>query len=390
MKQVSCRHFTGYRPCEKNIVCDCNCPSKSTPSIYLLIIHLGASGSVARSTALLPSLHRKYPDCHITWITDPPNQWILQNNGLIDQILTTSARDLLKLKALSFDFCFCLDKSLEAFGIINSSRCQKIFGFKGEGPRGACVPAQKLSETLWNLGLDNHAKFFLNKKTELELVAEVCGLKEFFGRDEYVIQLTADEQALSEQRRHQWIRHRRKSIVVGINTGCGAIIAYKKLSVDMHRQLIEDLEKLKCVQVVLLGGPSEELQNAVIASGLPALQSPTTGGLRDGIISVQACDLIISGDSLGMHLGIGLKKWVIAWFGPTCSHEVDLYDRGVKVVSPANCSPCWKRMCKNNPMCYDLVKTQEIIRGVQQGIQWHQQTSLFKQPSSAICSSASL
>ena len=76
------------------------------------------------------------------------------------------------------------------------------------------------------------------------------------------------------------------------------------------------------------------------------------------MMSVAACDMVISGDSLGLHMGIAMKKWCVAWFGPTCDQEIELYDRGVKVLANAPCSPCWKRVCDRKPMCYDLVDLQ--------------------------------
>jgi heptosyltransferase-2 len=139
--------------------------------------------------------------------------------------------------------------------------------------------------------------------------------------------------------------------------------------VDAHRRLIASLKGLG-VKIVLLGGPEDRLRNQQIAHGLQVISSPTDQGLRDGLISMDACDIVISGDSLGMHMGIALKKWVVAWFGPTCAHEIDLYDRGAYVLSTAPCSPCWKRSCNKNPMCYDLVDLNELIQGVKKGIQW--------------------
>ena len=100
------------------------------------------------------------------------------------------------------------------------------------------------------------------------------------------------------------------------------------------------------------------------------IQSPTRKGLRDGLASVEACDLIFSGDSLGMHMGIALKKWVVAWFGPTCAQEIDLYGRGVKVMTKATCSPCWKRVCSQPVMCYDQVDFDQALNGLSKGIEW--------------------
>ena len=50
------------------------------------------------------------------------------------------------------------------------------------------------------------------------------------------------------------------------------------------------------------------------------------------------CDVVISGDSLGMHMAIALSKHVVAWFGPTSPQEIDLYDRGVKLLADRLCT----------------------------------------------------
>ncbi|MCB0362324.1 MAG: hypothetical protein KDD35_06365, partial [Bdellovibrionales bacterium] len=87
--------------------------------------------------------------------------------------------------------------------------------------------------------------------------------------------------------------------------------------------------------------------------------------------SVDACDIIVTGDSLGMHMGIALEKWVVAWFGPTCAHEIDFYGRGSVVFASTTCGPCWRRSCQNQEMCYDHVPINQLVDGVKKGIAWH-------------------
>ena len=60
---------------------------------------------------------------------------------------------------------------------------------------------------------------------------------------------------------------------------------------------------------------------------------------------IQQSHIIISGDTLPMHLAIGHKKHVLAIFGPTCPQEIDLYDRGEILMSPIECAPCYKQSC---------------------------------------------
>jgi len=340
----------------------------SVPTSRVLLIHLEALGAVLRSTALLPAIRRKFPGCHITWVTQNPAQELLENNPFVDRVFTTSHDDLLALSALEFDVAFVIDKSLKAAGVLRKTKADVVFGFQVDAATGAIVPATPAADELWRIGLSDRMKFYQNQKPETRLVHEALELGPW-QRDPYVLKLSPAEEGAAKLRRTQWSTHPNQ-IIVGINTGCSNVIPYKKLSIDNHRQLIEALqaELGMRVRIVLLGGREDTLRNQRIAHGLDVVLSPTEYGLRDGIISMSACDVVISGDSLGLHMAIALGKWTVAWFGPTCAQEIDLYDRGVIVRTKASCSPCWKRNCQKAPMCYDLVSIDEIVDGVKQGL----------------------
>jgi heptosyltransferase-2 len=331
----------------------------------------------------LKSIKRKYPGSHITWVTESPCDQLLQDHPFLDRVLTTKGDDLLSLSALEFDAAFVIDKSLKAAGILRYTQVDRVFGFKADPRGGGIVPATASAEELWQLGLDNHRKFFVNKKAETQLMTEALELGPF-QRDEYFLPLTRQEALETQQRRLAWKQG--ASFLIGLNTGCSAVIPYKKWTVDFHREVIRNLPPSWNAQVVLLGGPEDSDRNQQIGQGLPVVQSATTAGLRDGLISVAACDLVVSGDSLGMHMAISQKKHVIAWFGPTCAAEIDLYGRGEKIQSTAACAPCWKRLCHQSTMCYDQVSLMEVIEALKRGFSRCQQTSSSKPPFSEICS----
>ncbi len=379
MARVDCRHFNGYKPCGKNPECDNACQHFAGRPTKILIVHLEALGAVLRATSILQGVRRKYPDCHITWVTQAPAQALLQNNKLIDRRLTTSNEDLLALRVLQFDVGFCIDKSLKAAGVLKLTHCKTIYGFTANTD-GAILPANVEAEELWRLGLSDQAKFFENKKPETQLMHEALNLGNF-QRDEYVYELTAEELEISQQRRQEWSLSGQK-IIVGVNTGCSPVIPYKKLSIETHRELLNQLGQRSELSIVLLGGKEDAERNSLIAKTTSAFESPYHLGLRDGAASVAACDLIISGDSLGMHMAIALQKWVVAWFGPTCAHEIDLYDRGEKILTQATCSPCWRRSCQKPIMCYDLVELQSIMDATLRGVRCL--TSSYRQPFSEI------
>ncbi len=384
MAEVKCRYFNGYKPCRLNSTCNSTCPHRDLIQNSVLIIHLGALGAVLRATSILPGVKRKFPKSRIVWITDKPADQLLKHNPLIDQILTTDIIGLLELSSLEFEAAFVIDKSQKASGILKHTKADLVFGFTTDAQTGASLPATSAAEELWEIGLSNHKKFFENQKPETQLLVEALELGAY-QKDEYILKLNDAEIKESLQRQNNWSKNQTKTII-GINTGSSNVIAYKKLSIAKHRELIKKLSELENISIVLLGGPEDTLRNERIAYGLPVYQSPTNRGLRDGIVSMNAVDIVITGDSLGMHMAIALKKWTMAWFGPTCAHEIELYGRGEKLLAPVACGPCWKRLCTKEIMCYDLVSVDHILEAIKRGLDWHNTSSLSKQPLLEICS----
>jgi len=388
MKRTDCRHFNGYKPCVKNAECNTNCPHFEKPMTSILLVHLGAMGAVLRSTSLLQSIKQKYPNSLITWITEESTKPLLSNNPFIDKVLTLSTRDLLILSALKFDIGFFIDKSPEVAGILKMTQPTQCWGFTALPENGGIVPLTHSAQELWEIGLSNEKKFFINKKTEIQLIAEALELP--YKRDEYILKLTHDEIILTQLRRRDWSEQGKK-ILLGFNTGTSGVLPQKTIAdqvwVDMILQLSHQLEKKGWLyQFVLLGGgPLDHQRNEMIAqhcSHLNLICSPTLNGLRDGICSTNAVDLVITGDSLGMHMAVALKKYVIAWFGPTCAHEIDLLENGVKIESSFSCSPCWKRTCEIAKPCNQLVEINKIIDSVTKYIllnYCHQQPLILNQ-----------
>ncbi|MCB0413176.1 MAG: glycosyltransferase family 9 protein [Bdellovibrionales bacterium] len=374
MAEVHCKYFSGYKPCGLSDKCDASCAHRKIPNSRILIIHLGAMGAVARATSIIPAIRRKYPMAHISWVTESSCLPLLENIDGLDQVYGFDFKSILTLSALEFDVVFNIEKSVLSGGILRQINYKKLFGFRIDSRSGSVLPANDSAMPLWELGLSNHKKFYENQKAETQLLIESLELGPF-QRDPYQLRLSPQEKEQSRKRRFYWAP--RNEVIIGINTGCAPTIPYKKISVPSQKALIQELLRWGNVSVVLLGGPQDTERNIEIAKGMDAIVSPTTGGLRDGMASIDACDIVISGDSLGMHLAIGLGKWVVAWFGPTCEQEIDLYDRGMKIKSSMPCSPCWKRVCDKTPMCHETVPQRELILGVKKGLEYLGRSSEF-------------
>ncbi len=380
MSQIDCRWFSGYKPCGKATECVSTCTSKEVPSHRILVVHLEALGAVLRATSILPAIRRKYPKAHITWVTKAPADLLLEGNQLIDKLYTLTFENLLSLENIQFDIAYCIDKSLVATGLIQRLKPHVVKGFVASRS-GAIIPANSEANELWQLGLNDALKFFKNQKAETQLMIEALDLGDF-KRDEYVLGLSAQEKQIAERRRLEWAPAH--EYIIGLNTGCANTIPAKKMSIKAHRELISALLTWPAVKIVLLGGREDVERNKEIAHSLDVLISPMENGLRDGLASIEACDIVVTGDSLGMHMAIGLKKWVVAWFGPTCAQEIDLYERGEKIMAQVPCAPCWKRSCQKSLMCYDQVPLDQLLAAIQKGMKWKSSSS--KQPFSEISS----
>jgi ADP-heptose:LPS heptosyltransferase len=355
-----CKNFTGYRPCFPDKNCREKCQDPSPHGTRILIINLEAMGNVLVATTLLKPLKRKYPTSTIVWITLQNAVRLLDYNPYIDSVFTWEAESWMRLQAMKFDLVINLDKSVHTGAFVSSLDAKMKLGYGTDG-NGKIIPLNREAIYNYRLGLDDHLKFRINRKSSSQLLTEAAGLK--YKRDDYVLNLSPEEQNFC----HRYKKEMSISapVVVGLNTGCSLLYPNKKMTVDQHLILINELSKRKEIRLMLLGGPEDTERNAEIKRqiGDKVISTPTNEGLRRGICYENLCDVVVSGDSFGMHVAIALKKYVIVWFGVSCPQEIDLFDRGVKFIpEELNCSPCWKKECPYNLECIQMVDLDGIIR----------------------------
>lgn len=359
----ACKHFTGYKPCFPGTRCHEECADFDAIGTKILIVNLDAMGNVLVTTSLLPALKRKYPASSVYWITLKNAAPLLQNIPLIDRVYVWEPESWLVLKQMDFDLILNADKSQRSCAFTNSLRAKEKLGF-GLNKHGQIIPLNREAQYNYRLGLDDELKFRINRMTVQQIQCEQFKLK--YKRDEYTLTLSNEETEFCEsfKREHDL---RRGDLVVGFNTGCSELYPNKKMTIDQHIVLINKLSRVAGIRLVLVGGPEDTQRNAEIAraAGKNVLSTPTMEGVRRGLCYINICDLVISGDSFGMHAAIGLKKQVIVWFGVSCPTEIDLYDRGMKLIPKGlECSPCWKRACPYNLECIQMIDLERIVQGV--------------------------
>src|SRR3989338_2966288 len=333
--KLDCRYFIGEKPCKFKTLCK-SCQYYSPMGFRILIIKLGAMGDVLRTTPLLPALKKKYSESHITWVTDKVSLELLQMNPYIDRLLSFSYDSVLRLEEEKFDLMICLDKETRATALAMRVNAEKKQGF-GLSQYGSIFPLNRESNYAFRLGIDDNLKFKENKRSYQEIVFEATGLK--YNKDEYILSASS---ASSEDARNLFNK-------IGIK-------GYVKLIKRISNHANPD------TKILLLGGSGEVKINKVIKEKLKSriYDSGCENTLSQFIAIVDRCDIVISSDTLTMHIGIGLKKRVLAIFGPTCHQEIELYGRGDKVISSIDCAPCYKGRCDLKDNCMTTISVDEV------------------------------
>jgi ADP-heptose:LPS heptosyltransferase len=357
-----CAHYRGDKPCRfKRFCADCPSFSRLGELTRVLVVKCRAQGDVLRTTALLPGLKRTYPRSRITWLVDPESVDLLAGNPLVDEVLPFGLEAALSLDVREFDVLVCLDKEPGLTALATKAQAGRKLGF-GMGAHGGVKAFNEAARYALRLGVDDDFKYRKNRKTYQEIAAEAAEVP--YSRDEYVFNP-------GDGARRKALEFMRANGIdpghpaVGLNTGAGSKFETKQWPAGHYRELAAGIALELGANVFLLGGPREEALNRVIAAGASprVYNTGNDHALLDFAGFVALMDVVVSSDSLGMHLAVALKRKVVALFGPTCPQEIDLYDRGVKLFAGAPCAPCYRQTCPN-AVCMSDIRPGRVLEEV--------------------------
>jgi heptosyltransferase-2 len=326
----------------------------------ILIIKLAAMGDVLRTTPLLRGLRTKDPDCEITWITESNTIPMLERIPEIDRLLPFTCETVLQLEQETFDEVYCFDKEPKATALAMKINAGRRVGF-GMSALGKTIPLNKESEYTYQLGIDDSLKFKINKKTYPELIFE-CSDLPYETPQEYILpDLSLEIEEAKARLSAGGVMP--GDLKIGLNTGSGDVFATKKWTETGYVQLANRLVDELGAKVLLLGGPAEVTRNQRIAAAVrhPLINTGNDNPIRKFAGIVGNCHLVVTGDTLAMHIAIGLKVPVLTLLGSTCHQEIELYGRGSKIISDFECSPCYLSTCPKQITCMDAVSADYVF-----------------------------
>jgi len=300
----------------------------------ILIIKLGYSetldpeisnrpslGDVLRTTVLLHAFKRD----HVTWLVDEKAYPLLEGNEFINRILIFDLVSVLQLRAEKFDTVINFEKVPGICALTSEIKAWRYFGFRFDDEKGRALAYDK-AERVLSLCL-NPDKKKKNTTYWQQALMEMIGKK--WKGEEYVL-------GYKPQSRIKYD--------IGFNYAVGGKWPNK-------------------------AWPEEkwlELEGRLVSKYKFSLQQGQTD-IRKYVEWLNSCNLIVTNDSLGLHIALALKKKVVAIFGPTPHRDIYFYNRGIAVLPEGDfpCLPCLSPVCSHKSFCMKSISAKMVERAVE-------------------------
>lgn len=318
----------------------------------ILILKTAALGDVLRTTSILEGLHERHAPCRVTWVTAHAAVDLVRTHPLVAEVEALDVRSAKDVDALA--------------ARLSNTRWRRVISLDDEEllcGLAARLPTEQLSGAYLAAGgarayTDDVAPWFdmgllsrlgkaqadrlkvENRRSHPQIYADMLGIR--MGKPRLVLTPAASDFAAGWRARHG-LESRRP--LVGLNTGAGGRWTSKQLSeertVEFAGALSRELHGR--ATFVLLGGEAEAERNRRIREGLarwPAPLSFVDGGTENALLDFAALvgglDLLLTSDSLALHMAVAADVPVVAFFAPTSAAEIELYGRGEKIQSTSS------------------------------------------------------
>ena len=362
MLKTDCTFFKGDRPCTYNknegIMCN-NCSHYMPISFKILIIKLDAIGDVLRTTSILQPLKKKYPDCYIEWCTRQNASELFKNNSLVNEVIRIDDDASFRIKAESYDIVINLDTSKISSAIATTTNAKEKIGFVLNQKGYVEATSSTSQQWLEMSAFDNVKK--ANTKSHQQIMYEILDLD--LPVKQPIIQISENEKLKITSRDFAKNIDQSKS-VIGLNVGIGTKWPSKGWPIKRWKELIEKLDSDKN-NLLLLGGPEEtELISQLKKEYSFLYDTGCDNSLLEFAAIVDLCNLVITADTLALHIATALGKKIIALFGPSSISEIELYGKGIKLSSPEGCKCFYRKYCSEEISCMEKISSDEVLKAI--------------------------
>lgn len=314
----------------------------------ILIIKLGYSetldpeigrvvslGDVVRTTPLLSALREMYPDAHLTWLTDESAEPLLLGIPQIDRLLVWDQFVPFQIAYEHFDILINLEKVAGICALADQVHAWQKCGFRFLPHHGTYMMYAG-GEEVFGLCNDPHMKK-TNAKPWQQILIEMIGGQ--WRRQPYLVGSSSSF-----------------SVEATVDVGFNYLVGSKWPNKAWPMEYWHHLESLLTQQGYAISWQQGE------------------NDLQDYMAWLGSCRLIITNDSLGLHLAQALQRKVVGLFGPTSEKEVFFYGAGRAVVSSSACGrrPCLSPKCRMPQSCMATIHPEKVAADVHELLTTHE------------------
>ncbi|MBN2407332.1 MAG: glycosyltransferase family 9 protein [Elusimicrobia bacterium] len=324
----------------------------------ILIIKLAAKGDVLRTTGILPALKDKYPGSNLYWLVNESGREVLEGLTMIDRIFVyKKGRDkkyAAKFRKMKLDLVISLEESENAAGIASGLGAEKV-GFILENGKVRPTPAAQSYWMMSSLGPapQNDVLKKNNRKTYQQLLKEMLSLDTEPGRP--LLNIGDKDMRFASR----FLPGDRQN-TVGLSFGSGNRWPTKRLALDRAAEFVKIMNK-DGNKVVIFAGEDESREVDILKKEFPGILCAYRLPIRRMAAVMRGCSAVVTTDSFPLHVALAAGTRVLALFGPTSAAEIDIFGLGKKLVSPVECTCCYRKACDKVPFCMDKFSAEALM-----------------------------
>lgn len=275
-------------------------------------------GDVMRTTVILHCFN----DHDVSWLCDEHAYALLKDNPYINRILFYNLTTVMQVQAERFDIVVNLEKIPGICALTDSISAWSKYGFRFD-PLSGEVKSYEKSHEILQIYTDLEKKKNA-KKIWQEVLFEMIGHK--WSGEKYILGYNPGSNV---------------DFDIGLNCLVGTKWPNKVWPKEKWTSLHEHLSK----------------------EGYNISWQQGKNNIEEYIEWINSCNLIVTHDSLGLHIAIALQKKIVALFGPTAAHETHLYNLGNNLLPETqyDCLPCLEPVCPEEIPCMNSISLGKVL-----------------------------
>lgn len=332
-----------------------------------LIVKLSAIGDVIHALPTAYALKETYPDCHITWVVEPPAYDLVKMSPYIDEIILFEKKKFKSFWGLLREYgplkrkiqARHYDAVLDLQGLFKSAAIARL----GKAPvkLGMCNMRElsyRISRPVVGPNAQGHiVERYLDVARALGCETKEVRLDLKVPEREAEIARMIFAQAGADMNNDYAV------LAIGANW------PNKRWPAKSFAELADKLYNQRIIPVLVGGGPVDEQRATEICSymEIPPLNLVGKTNFKQLTYILQQTKFCLGGDTGPVHLAAGLGTPAIMLMGPTDANRNGPYHQPQHALEVSHpCRYCWQRSCPKGWDCLENITTEQVMAKIEE------------------------